>query len=225
MTVPEPTFPLDNLTHPRVRTRVLRFTLSERTVHWIVAAAFFSMLISGLLMGRPRNFQNFTYTWHIVSAAVMVGGLLAVVLGGNRRALRTTGRELRRLDAFDRAWLARAPLAAIRRSSLPPAGRFNGGQKMNFLLLSTLLFLLAVSGLGLLITGSPAIPVLKVAHVGSAYLSALLVLGHLYMAIINPSTRPALRGIITGTVDAAWVRRHHTRGASHDTESVSTPIP
>jgi cytochrome b subunit of formate dehydrogenase len=32
-------------------TRVLRFTFSEWAFHWLVAAAFFSMLLSGFLMG------------------------------------------------------------------------------------------------------------------------------------------------------------------------------
>lgn len=35
---------------------VVRFTPSERAIHWIVALAFFSMLGSGLVMGtRARS--------------------------------------------------------------------------------------------------------------------------------------------------------------------------
>ena len=71
---------------------------------------------------------------------------------------------------------------------------------------------LFVSGIGLLITGShPVSPAFKAAHVVAAYTTVVLVAGHLYMALINPSTRPALRGMISGKVDATWVRKHHTR--------------
>jgi cytochrome b subunit of formate dehydrogenase len=49
--------------------------------------------------------------------------------------------------------------------------------------------------------------------VASAYLLAVLVVGHLYMALINPSTRPALSGIVSGTVEGSWSRTHHPRGA------------
>lgn len=198
------------------RARILRFTLSERAVHWIVAIAFFSMLVSGIAMGRPRTFQNFTYTWHIISAGLLVIGLAAVIFRGDRRALRATSRELRRIDALDRRWLASVPRATLGRASLPSAGRFNGGQKINFLLVSSLLAALLVSGLGLIATGQPASPVLKAAHVAAAYLAAILVVGHLYMALINPSTRPALRGIITGHVDASWLLKHHSRQEAED---------
>jgi cytochrome b subunit of formate dehydrogenase len=37
----------------------------------------------------------------------------------------------------------------------------------------------------------------------------VLVAGHLYMAIVNPGTRPALRGMLTGRVDRNWARAHH----------------
>ncbi len=40
--------------------------------------------------------------------------------------------------------------------------------------------------------------------------SALLV-GHLYLALIHPSTRHALRGMTTGEVDEAWARKHHAK--------------
>ena len=37
----------------------------------------------------------------------------------------------------------------------------------------------------------------------------MLVCGHLYMAVLNPATRHALRGITTGSVDAEWAAEHH----------------
>jgi len=37
----------------------------------------------------------------------------------------------------------------------------------------------------------------------------VLVCGHLYMAVLNPGTRHALRGITTGRVDAEWAAHHH----------------
>jgi cytochrome b subunit of formate dehydrogenase len=38
--------------------RVQRFTVSERAVHWLTALAFFSLLISGLVVGRRGGFHN-----------------------------------------------------------------------------------------------------------------------------------------------------------------------
>jgi len=41
--------------------RVLRFTVSERAVHWLTALAFFSLLISGLVVGRRGTFHDVMY--------------------------------------------------------------------------------------------------------------------------------------------------------------------
>lgn len=49
--------------------RVLRFTASERAFHWLVAVAFFVMLITGVLMGNPRSFHNVVYTLHVATRA------------------------------------------------------------------------------------------------------------------------------------------------------------
>ena len=46
-------------------------------------------------------------------------------------------------------------------------------------------------------------------HDGLLYASLVLLVGHLYLAVIHPATRHALRGMTRGTVDADWARRHH----------------
>jgi formate dehydrogenase subunit gamma len=157
------------------------------------------------------------YASHLASAGVLILGLATIVLAGNRRALARTRRELSTIDALDREWLAGVPAAVLNHKPEPPAGRFNAGQKLNFMLVALLLAALFVSGIGLLVTGvHPTSPVFKAAHVVAAYTALLLVIGHVYMAVVHPSTRPALRGMISGEVDAAWVRKHHTRPGEPD---------
>jgi formate dehydrogenase subunit gamma len=36
-----------------------------------------------------------------------------------------------------------------------------------------------------------------------------LVAGHLYLAVLHPATRHALRGMTLGDVDEEWARQHH----------------
>ena len=43
------------------------------------------------------------------------------------------------------------------------------------------------------------------------FLSVGLLVGHLYLALIHPSTRHALRGMTTGEVDESWARKHHVK--------------
>jgi formate dehydrogenase subunit gamma len=46
-------------------------------------------------------------------------------------------------------------------------------------------------------------------HIGMAALAAPLVLGHMYMAVINRSTRAGLGGMFSGYVDREWARHHY----------------
>jgi formate dehydrogenase subunit gamma len=39
--------------------------------------------------------------------------------------------------------------------------------------------------------------------------AAVLVAGHIYLALIHPPTRPALRGITRGSVRREWAEHHH----------------
>jgi formate dehydrogenase subunit gamma len=43
------------------------------------------------------------------------------------------------------------------------------------------------------------------------YLSVAIVAGHLYLALIHPTTRHALRGMTLGSVREDWARRHHEK--------------
>ena len=53
-------------------------------------------------------------------------------------------------------------------------------------------------------------------HDALLYASLALLLGHLYLALIHPATRHALRGIVLGTVREDWAREHHGRWRTGD---------
>jgi cytochrome b subunit of formate dehydrogenase len=59
----------------------------------------------------------------------------------------------------------------------------------------------------LLIGGNP----LGGLHGPFALATGVLAAGHIFMAVINPSTRQALRGMTLGSVDRAWAAQHHPR--------------
>ena len=53
-----------------------------------------------------------------------------------------------------------------------------------------------------------------VLHDGLMYVALVLLAGHLYLALIHPATRHALRGMTVGTVDEDWARAHHPKWAA-----------
>jgi formate dehydrogenase subunit gamma len=192
-----------------VPDRVQRFAASERGVHWITALAFFSLLLSGLVVGRRGAFHTVMYAWHLASAAALVGGVALITLAGNRRTLAATTRQLRTLDAEDRQWLSTAPSRLLASApEPPPAGRFNAGQKLNFVLVCLLLAALYITGGDTILAGTHHNLIFgghKLATIGIC----VLVTGHLYMALVNPTTRHALRGMLTGEVDRDWATKHY----------------
>ena len=96
---------------------------------------------------------------------------------------------------------------------LPPAGKFNAGQKIN----ARLVLLVARGALRLGRSESLAArpPCSRrcassaAPHGLAAGIAAVLVAGHIYLALIHPATRPALRGITRGSVRRDWAEHHH----------------
>ena len=191
-----------------------RFGLSERIAHWLLAAAFASMLASGVFMGGlgPLN-HHAVLVVHVGSAIVLAAGIAALILlRRSRRPLAQAVRDLGPLDARDRRWLRLAPRAYLTGGELPPAGKFNAGQKVNARLVLLVLAVLYVSGVGELGRFTSVLApfrVLGAPHGLAAGVAAVLVAGHIYLALIHPPTRPALRGITRGSVRREWAEHHH----------------
>ncbi len=192
---------------------VERFTLTERLLHWVHASAFFVLLGSGLVLYLPslsadvgrRPLIKDIHFWTGVSWA---GAILLVVAFGNRRALLAAAREIDLFDRDDRRFLTGDVHA--------PQGRFNAGQKLNAILTAAFAVLFFVSGL-LLWYGerdtSFRLPGTVFLHDALTYVSVVIVLGHLYLSLLHPSTRHALRGMILGSVREEWARAHHAKWA------------
>jgi formate dehydrogenase subunit gamma len=190
---------------------VRRFTPSEIAVHWTLAAAVLAMIATGIALGA-NVWHAAAFPVHVGSLFVLAAGLVTAAAVGDRPALGRLARQLRRLDRDDRRWLASVPGQVLRSGEPPPAGRFNAGQKLNAILIAVLLSASTLSGLYWWA---------KLHHVfsnsnldGAVHNVAgvaiiVLVCGHLFMAVVNPGTRHALRGITTGRVEADWAARHH----------------
>lgn len=112
-----------------------------------------------------------------------------------------------RITRDDLRWLALQPLAALGRAELPPAGKLNGGQKLNALLATAVGCGLAVTGVWLWRRPGALVPWLLHLALFVSWLPAFL--GHFYLAVLNPGTRHALRAMFVGDVDLDWARHHH----------------
>ena len=190
---------------------VHRFSKTERAIHWVNALGFLFLLATGLILYIPRlsievGRRVFIQDAHFWGGVGWVASLLIVAVLGDRRGVLRTARELDVFEREDVNWL--------RRRTPREQPRFNAGQKLNAALTAAFLVLFLVSGL-LLWFGEQdtrfrfASTVLL--HDGLLYASLALLLGHLYLALIHPTTRHALRGMVLGDVREDWARQHHAR--------------
>ncbi len=187
-----------------------RFNRTERAVHWIHALAFLAMLVTGLVLLVPELStwiarRNLVKNVHLVVAVGWAVAIAAVILLGDRKRLAADWREAETLDADDRRWLRRRPALQ---------GKFNAGQKLNILLTAAFAVLFAVSGFFLwlgerdhtfLFDGTGMV------HDVLTYISIAVLIGHLYLALVHPTTRHALRGMTTGQVREDWAITHHEK--------------
>jgi formate dehydrogenase subunit gamma len=135
----------------------------------------------------------------------LVAALVAILVLGDRRALRATIRELNAFDDDDREWL---------RTFDTPQGRFNAGQKLNAAVTAAFAVLFVVSGFFLWYGARDndfSSPSAILLHDGLTLLAIVLVAGHLYLTLMHPTTRHSLRGMTLGTVNAKWAREHHPK--------------
>jgi formate dehydrogenase subunit gamma len=193
---------------------VPRFGVSERIAHWLLAAAFASMLATGVFMGGIGPLHHHAVlVVHVGSAIVLAVGIAALILlRRSRRPLAQAVHDLGPLDARDRRWLRLAPRAYLTGGDLPPSGKFNAGQKVNarlVLLVMTVLYVSGVGELGRFTSVLEPLRFLGAPHGLAAGVAAVLVAGHVYLALVHPATRPSLRGITRGSVRRDWAEQHH----------------
>lgn len=187
-----------------------RFGRTERALHWVHASGFLAMLATGLILYLPALSEavarrNLVKNLHLGAAVAWALAIALVLVLGDRRRLAHDWRDIETIDADDRRWL---------RGRRAPQGRFNAGQKLNALLTAGFAILFVVSGFFLwlgerdhrfLFDGTGTV------HETLTIVSVGLLAGHLYLAVIHPSTRHALRGITLGDVREEWAREHHAK--------------
>jgi formate dehydrogenase gamma subunit len=120
----------------------------------------------------------------------------------------------------DLKWLALMGAAAFSsRVKLPEQGKFNAAEKLNFMMVMSTYPVFIVTGLLLWMPGIAFGA--WVVHVGLAWIATPLMLGHIYMALVNPGTRVGLGGMVSGYVDRQWAQHHYQRWYRENFESGS----
>lgn len=191
---------------------VERFRRSERVVHWVATASFFTLALSGLGL-FSRLFHGFFTLFGGGPNAILVHKAAGVVFFPASLWLFVTHRkDLWTFDDADVLWLRSCGGYLSRKPAHFDLGRFNPGQKLFGLFLAGATLALGVTGVLIWLPQAfprglvqSALLLHSLAFVGSS----VFVLVHGYLGTVgNPST---LDGMLWGAVSEAWARKHHPK--------------
>jgi formate dehydrogenase subunit gamma len=195
-----------------------------RIAHWALAITFLLLLLTGFTNYVPELKAmevsgGRLWGWvHVVLGFLTLGLSVVIVLSlFVSRSLRKEVRELSTVTLDDYLWLQQQGLRLTGESApAPPVGKYNAGQKVNAVASAVgtagLLGTGAVLGVNYFsksVLGADFVANLFPWHTLLAIAMVPLVVGHIYLAAIRPSTREALRGMTVGVVRREWARRHH----------------
>jgi formate dehydrogenase subunit gamma len=193
--------------------KILRFKAIERFAHWLTAASFVVLGLTGLniTFGKvlllpvigPDAFSSVSqaakYVHNFTSAAFVVGLVLIIVIffGDNLP------------EKVDIDWVKQG--GGFIKSKHAPAGRFNLGEKLVYWLSLLAGVAVSVSGFVLLFpffgTDILDMQLAQVVHAVVAILFVALILGHIYIGTLG--IEGAFEAMGTGEVDLNWAKEHH----------------
>jgi len=193
--------------------RVLRYNYKERLTHWITAISYIYLLMTGLAFWSP---------WLFWLALILGGGQISrmlhpwigLIFAVCVLILFGMWASQMRVDENDKAWFKSVRYYVQNEDEqMPPAGRYNAGQKSLFWGFVVCMVLLVLSGLVLWFP--EYIPwnlrslryIAVLVHASSALLTIGLFLIHVYMGVF--AERGALGSMVHGDVSLHFVKRYH----------------
>ena len=193
--------------------RFKRFNSAELALHWVNAVPFLLLATTGgtMIFSRFRPIEPGllfqVIAIHKFCATLWVFLLPLITLfrwklhWEHLRVMTKWGME-------DIVWMLES-IRSLRKkdSPLTPVGRFNTGQKINACLVFLYFSSFTTTGVLMWFKASMLFP--WYLHTALFFSAAASVGGHLYLALVNPSTRIALAGIFHGWSPLKYIEHHH----------------
>lgn len=191
-----------------------RYDAFVRVNHWITAACFILLTLSGLAMFHPLFF-SLSSLFGGGQATRAAHPWIGLVLFLSYALLSVRFMRSNWPNHDDVEWSRHiADVINNREENLPELGKYNAGQKFVFWSQAALILVLLVTGLIIwdwYFYGWTTIPMKRIAallHSLAAILAITIVIVHIYSAIWVKGT---MRAMTRGTVTIGWAYRHHRR--------------
>ena len=204
------------MTHPEQITphhHILRYTFPERLNHWVAAGSYLYLLATGLAFWSP---------WLFWITAVLGGGQVSrmlhpwagLIFAGSVFYMFKMWASQMRFQQVDRDWWKSLHYYITNQDEkMPPAGRYNAGQKLLFWSFFYGAIVLLLTGLVLWFTDS--LPwnlrwlryIAVILHPIAALVTIANFMIHIYMGVF--AERGAFGSVIRGDVSMAFAKRYH----------------
>lgn len=187
--------------------RIFRFDITARALHWSHAIIFIWLLATGIgLFLTPKSLLGdpLIKIVHLYASAPFVI-LPAVLYIFGSACTRDDVKELISWNNDDMRWF----IGFLKNNKTDVKGKFNAGQKANFLATLLLISGISLSGFVVWMKSMFSVDFVElnfIVHDSFASLAALLLTGHIVFALYYSES---LRGIIYGEVDAGWAQEHY----------------
>ncbi len=198
--------------------KIMRFSKPERNMHWALAIPFMICYTTALVLivvynpDPSRPYRELLSWIHRISGVCLFIFPMATIFK-SRNNIRINFQNIKEAWTWSLAdikWLCLMGFAAIsNKVSLPEQGKYNAAEKVNFMALTATYPLYILTGVLIWVTDGLLISWLI--HFGMALIATPLIAGHLFMAMVNPSSRAALPGMFSGFVDREFVKHHHPK--------------
>ena len=217
--------------HGQSGRTVKRFSFLERANHWLTAASFIGLAVTGVviafgetlilpLFGEPVLWWfAWLSSWgHMIFAPPFFLGICVMA------AIWTVGNLPSRLDI---PWLARFGGFFSDSPDHPSARRFNAGQKMSFWAAVLGGFVMVATGVTLMFpyfwVGLELMSWVMVIHAAVGLLLTAFFIGHIYIGTVG--MQDAFWAMWSGDVDWNWAAEHHDLWLAELTGGQNEPLP
>jgi formate dehydrogenase subunit gamma len=199
-----------------------KYTLVERTMHWLHMVTFVPLTLTGMILYFPflqpmaqGGAGELVRLVHRV-AAVLFGLLPILYLIIQPRRLLMSLREFL-FDRYDLGWVKGAFGYYLlgKHAAMPPQGRFNTGEKMNGVIMVLSWIAFGITGLVMWFGKGIVPPALfrwmVIFHDLAMIVSVCMFLVHLYLAVGHPLMWAGLVSMRFGVTSADYAAEHHAR--------------
>ena len=200
--------------------KIFRFNKTMRFFHWSYITFYFLLAITGAFLYfdfldwlRPLfgGAQGARIVHRVAAVGLIVSPIISFLLNPKeiwetlKYAYSWKASDLKFFGEFIKEFFGG-------HAHYEPQGKYNQGEKLNIVLQSMGWLLFIVSGIVLwrFEDFSPEVGMIALIGHDIAFIFTLAyAIGHIYLSLFHPVTKPALEGMLTGYVDEEYAKNHH----------------